>query len=105
MAVRHLRHQVGGRGRHDDQVAVARKADVAGVELALRIEQVGVAALVGKRAGCKRRDELLRGARQHAAHVHVPVLQPADQIQRLVGGDAAADDQRDATPCSGRHPR
>ena len=96
VAVRHLRHQVGGRGRDDDQVAIARKADVPGVELALRIEQVGVAALVGQRAGGERRDELLRGARQHAAHMHVPVLQSADQIERLVGGDAAADDQRHA---------
>ncbi len=40
-----------------------------GVELALGIEQIGVAALVGERAAAKRRDELLRGLRQHAANV------------------------------------
>ncbi len=35
---------------------------MAGVEFALGIEQVGVAALVRQRAGGKRRDELLRRA-------------------------------------------
>ena len=45
VALRHLRHQIGGRRRHHDQVAVARQADVAGVEFALGIEQVGIDAL------------------------------------------------------------
>ena len=96
MALRHLGHQVGGRRRHHDQVAVAAEPDMAGVELARGIEQVGVGALVRQRAGGKRRDELLRGAGQHAADVNLPLLQPPDQVQRLVGGDAAADDQGDA---------
>ena len=39
MAVRHLGHQVGGRGRDHDQVAVAGETDMAGVELARGIEQ------------------------------------------------------------------
>ena len=69
---------------------------MAGVELALGIEQVGVDALVRQRAGGQRRDELLRGPGQHAADMDVPLLQPPDQVQRLVGGDAAADDQGDA---------
>ena len=51
VALRHLRHQVGGRRRHHDQVAVARQTDVAGIEFALGIEQVRVAALVRQRAG------------------------------------------------------
>ena len=46
MTLRHLRHQVRGGRRHHDQIAVARQADMAGVELALGIEQIGVAALV-----------------------------------------------------------
>ena len=69
---------------------------MAGIELALGIEQIGVGALVRQRAGRKRRDELLRGPGQHAADVDVPLLEPPDQVQRLVGGDAAADDQGDA---------
>ena len=60
------------------------------------IEQVRVAVLAGQRAGGQRRDEVLRGAGQHAADMDVPLLQPPDQVQRLVGGDAAADDQGDA---------
>ena len=41
MAVRHLGHEVGGRGRDHDQIVVAREADVPDVELAVLIEQVG----------------------------------------------------------------
>ena len=41
--LRHLGHQVGGGRRDDDQIAVARQPDMADVELAPRIEQVGVA--------------------------------------------------------------
>jgi histidyl-tRNA synthetase len=50
VALRHLRHQVGGGGRDDDQIGVAGEADMPGIELALGIEQVGVAALVCERS-------------------------------------------------------
>ena len=96
VSLRHLRHQIRGRRRHDDQVAVARETNMPGVELALGIEQIGVDALMRQRARRQRRDELLRGLGQHAADVDAPLLQPPDQVQRLVGGDAAADDQGDA---------
>ncbi len=96
VAVRHLRHQVGGRGRHHDQVAVARKANVPRIELTLGIEQVRVDALMRQRACRERGDELLRGFGQHAANLDMPLFQAADQVQRLVGGNAAADDQGDA---------
>ena len=36
--------------------------------------------------------------RMHA-HVDVALLQPADQVERFVGGDAAADDEQDARRC------
>ena len=58
-----FRDQVGGRRRDHDEIGVARQADMADVELALRIEQIGIGALAGERAGRKRRDEMLRGAR------------------------------------------
>ena len=57
----HLRHQVRSRRSYQDQIAITRQADMAGVELAFRIEQICVAALVRQRAGGKRRHELLRG--------------------------------------------
>ena len=67
-----------------------------GVEFTAGIEQVGVAALVRQRAGGQRRDELLRGPGQHAADVNMAFPEPPDQVERLVGSDTAADDQRDA---------
>ena len=63
MAARHFRDQVGGRRRDNDQIGIAREANVADVEFALRIEQVGIGALAGKRADRERRDEVLRGCR------------------------------------------
>ena len=78
------------------EVGVAGEADMADVELALRVEQVGVGALAAERAGRERRDEVLRRAGEDAAHPRAAVLQPPDQVERLVGGDAAADDEEDA---------
>ena len=100
-ALRHLRHQIGGRGRHHDQVAVTGQANMAGIEFALGIEQVGIDALAGQRARRQRRDELRGGFGEHAADADVPLLQPPDQVQRLVGRNAAADDQGDADLAGG----
>ena len=47
MTIGHFRHQVRGCRRNYDQIAVPRQTDMAGVELAFGIEQIGVAALVG----------------------------------------------------------
>ena len=44
----------------------------------------------------QRRDEFLRRRRHHAAHRSAALAQAADQVERLLGGDAAADDQQDA---------
>ena len=44
MAARHLGHQVGGRRRDHDEIGLARQPDMADVELARRIEQVGEGA-------------------------------------------------------------
>jgi len=43
---------------------------------------------------------MLRGAGENAAHAGAAVLQPADEIERLIGGNAAADDEQD--PHAGR---
>ena len=96
MAAGHLRHQIRRRRRDDDEIGVARQPNMADVEFALRIEQIGVGALAAQRAGRQRRDEMLRGRGEDAAHVRAAVLQPADEIERLIGGDAAADDEQDA---------
>src|ERR1700743_148276 len=69
---------------------------MARIELALGIEQIRIDALVRQRAGGELSDELLRGPGQNAADMDVPLLQAPDQVERLVGRDAAADDQGDA---------
>ena len=69
---------------------------MADVELALRIKQIGVGALAAERAGGKRRHEVLSGAGENAAHLRAAVLQAADEIERFVGGNPAADDEKDA---------
>ena len=96
MAARHLGHQIGRRWRDDDEIGVARQANMADVELALRIEQIGEGALAAQRAGGERRDEMLRGGREDAAHLCAAILQAADQVERFVGGNAAADDEQNA---------
>src|SRR5262249_54823729 len=72
-------------------------------ELALRIKQIGEGAFARERAGRERRDELLRRPGQNAAHGRAALLKPADQVERLVGGNAAADHQKNALAVEHRH--
>ena len=92
----HFGDQIRGRRRDDDQIGLARHADMADIEFALRIEQIGVGALAGERAGRERRDEMRRRRRENAAHARAAILQTPDQVERFVGRDAAADDEQDA---------
>ena len=101
VAAGHLGQEVGGGGRHHDQVGLAREADVADLALVVEVEQVGEDALVAQRRHRQRRHELLRRPGHDRAHADAPLAQPPDQLQALVGGNAAADDQHDAGP---RHP-
>ena len=68
MAAGHLGQQVGGGGRHHDQVGLARQADVADLALVVEVEQLGEHALVAERAHRQRRDELLRRPGHDRAH-------------------------------------
>ena len=97
MAVRHLGHDVGGRGRDDDQIIVARETDVPDVEFAVLVEQLDERLFPRDRADRHRRDEFLRGARHHHAHRDAALAQAADQVERLVGRDAARDDEQHAS--------
>ena len=108
VTARHLGHQVGGRRCNDDEIGFAREANVADVEFARGIEQIGEHALADNGAGRQRRDEMLGRLGENAAHGEAALLQPADEIERLVGGDAAADDQQHALGaggCAGRAAR
>ena len=104
MAAGELGDQVGGRRRHHDQIGLARQPDVTDVELAACVEQIGKHALAENGAGRERGDEMLRRLSENAAHGEPALFQPPDQIERLVGGNAAADDQQHAL-LSGRRSR
>ena len=93
-AIRAIRFAVAGAAT--DHVGVARQADVADVGLVLAIEQVGVRPLSRERRCGERGHELLRALRENAAHRSAALAQAADQVERLVGRDAAADDEQDA---------
>ena len=94
--VRQLRHQIGGGRRHHDQVGLARQPYMSDIMLVLAIEEVGENTVGRQRADRQRRDELLRRRRHDGAHRRAPFPQPADKVERLIGGDAAADDEQDA---------
>ncbi len=69
---------------------------MADLRLVLEIEQVCEGLLLGQHGEGERRDELGAAFGQNDAHGCAPLFQAADELQRLVGGDAAADDQKDA---------
>ena len=96
MATRHFRDQIGGCRRHDNKVGIAGKPNVADIEFALWIEQIGIGAFSGQRADGQWRNEMLRGSGENATDVRAAVLQTADQIERFIGGNAATYNEQDA---------
>ena len=95
MAARHLRHDVGRCRRNHDKVGLARQPDVADVVLVLAVEQVREHLAAGERADRKRRHEFPRALGHDGPHVDPALAEPPDQVERLVGGDAAGNDQQD----------
>ena len=84
------------RGRSDQhQVRPAGQLDVAHGGLGARVQQIGVHRVPGQRLHGKRRDELAGALRHHHAYFGAGVLQPADQIRALVGGNASGDTEED----------
>ena len=78
-----------------DQVGLARQPDVADLLLVVEIEQVGEHALGGQRADATAASRIRCAARVITARTDAPLLtQTADQVEALVGGDAAADDEQ-----------
>ena len=64
--------------------------------LVLEVEQIGEGLLLGEHGERERRDELGAAFGQDRAHGRAPLLQAAHELEALIGGDAAADDQEDA---------
>gem|GEM_PF-6828940 len=96
MAVRHLGHQIGGRGCDDDQVAFARQPDMADILFILARKQVEIDVGGGKRADGKRGDELLRASGHDRADAGAAFAQAPDQVKALISRNAAGDDQENA---------
>ena len=96
MPPRHLRHQIGGGGRDDQQIGGAGKLDMPHLRLVGQIEKVLIDLLSGQRGNRQGRHELGRRAGHHAGNAIAPLPRAADQLKALIGGDAAADYQKDA---------
>ena len=64
--------------------------------LVLEVEQIGEGLLLGEHGKRERRDELGAAFGDDGAHGRAPLLQAAHELEALIGGDAAADDQEDA---------
>ena len=92
-AMRHLGEEVGGRRRHDDEVGLARQPDMPDLGFVLEVEEIGEGFFLGEHGERQRRDEFGAAACQDRAHARAPLLQAAHEIEALIGGDAAADDQ------------
>src|SRR3546814_10617718 len=60
------------------------------------VEEAGVNLILAQRRERQRRHELLARAGQDAAHGHARLAQQPHKLDRLIGRDAAADDEQDA---------
>ena len=75
---------------------------MADILLVLAGEEVGIDMAGGERANGERRYELLCSCRHDRPHLRAALAQAADEVEALVGGDAARDDEKDAFSCK-RH--
>ena len=91
----HLSQEVGGRRGDNHEVGFACEADVAYLVLLIEVEEVLERLLAGDGGDREWCDEMVRRPTHRDAHRRARLPQPADQLQHLVGGDAAADDDQD----------
>ena len=91
-----FRDDIRRRRRDDEEIAFLRQAQMAHLALIGQREEIGIGFLAGERRGRERRDELLRARGQDAAHARAALLEAPDEIERLISGNAARDDQQDA---------
>jgi len=94
-ACRHFGHQVRRRRCYDNQIGFTAKLDMAHFGFVLQIPQVGVDRLLTECRQRHRRDEMRTACGQDATHSCVRFAEKADQLTRLVRGNAAADDEED----------
>ena len=93
---RHAGEQIGGGGRDDDQIGLARQADMPHLALVGERPQIAIGLVLAEGGDRERRDELLRRRGQDAAHRRPALAQPADEVKALIGRDATGNDQKNA---------
>ena len=91
--IRHLRHQIGGGGCDQHEIAVARQPDMADILFILPGKKLGEDMRGGQRADSKRGDEFLRALRHDRRHLRAALFQATDEIEALIGRDAAGDNK------------
>src|SRR6478735_2672040 len=69
---------------------------MADILLVLAVEQVSEDMVGRQRADRQRGDEVLRCCGHDGTDQGATLAQPADEVERLVGGNTASDDQQDA---------
>ena len=100
----HAGEQVGGGGRHHDQVGVAGELDMAHFAFVGERKQVGIDAVLAQRLQGERGRELRPACGQHATHGAAFGPQQADQRGHLERRDPSGNDQQDP-PAGEAHTR
>ncbi len=97
-----LRDQVGGGGRDDDEVGAPRELDVAHLGLGGEVEEGAARPFPGEGGDCQGSDELRAASGEDRHDPGAGLLQEADELEGLVGGDATTDDEE--YPPATQHP-
>ena len=93
---RHAGDQIGARRRDDDEIGLARQPDMPHLALVGQRPEVVIDLVLAQRGNRQRRHEVLRRRGHDAANRGAALAQPADQIEALIGGDPAGNDQQNA---------
>jgi hypothetical protein len=101
-AAGHARHEVCRGGADDDEIGLARELDVAHLDLVLEVPQRGVDGVLAQGCQCHGGNEVRAAIGQDTSDVRAFLAQQADEFARLVGRDAATDDEEDACSLHGR---
>src|SRR5690606_26179447 len=97
MAASHLCQQACSRRSDHDEVRLSAQPDMADIVLVLTVEQLGEDAITRDGADRQRCDELLSSRRHDRPHPRPALPQAPDEVETLVGGNTATEDQEYAS--------
>src|SRR5690606_24073333 len=98
----HLCQQACSRRGDHDEVRLSAQPDMADIVLVLTVEQLGEDAITRDGADRQRCDELLSSRRHDRPHPRPALPQAPDEVETLVGGNTATEDQAYAAAVHGR---